>query len=312
MVLAIAAVLSTGCGEVLDWRNAEVSSGKIFRRGADEPFSGKLTGVPDTRILPFNQWLQLIRPIEMMGPTRNVRKAGAVCAVKVSKGNVDGKLVCEDPETKSVQTEMEFSDGVPDGDVVLTNGKNKIMTAAFKEGRLHGEQEVFSPATGKRVFRANWVNGKYDGELAFYRDDTGVKTGSNPYRNGVIDGEVIEYTPEGKVLTRKTYREGQEDGIEERFHPVTSKKLFEKHFTKGMPSGEFRRWDESGTLIEHKAHGPGYEIRDLLEPKPVANLDACLQKWIAAHHKNAGADAPIRQDVLEEWKDECRTGKTPG
>lgn len=49
-----------------------------------------------------------------------------------------------------------------------------------------------------------------------------------------------------------------------------------------------------------------------VQPKPAqsalpqATIDSCVDKRIAAFRKEAGPDAPIKMDVLDEWTEECK------
>lgn len=42
-----------------------------------------------------------------------------------------------------------------------------------------------------------------------------------------------------------------------------------------------------------------------------ADLERCLDKWVAAHRKEVGEDAPIKAHQIEEWKAWCKQGKRP-
>jgi hypothetical protein len=43
-VVTLSAVVLAGCfGKTLDFRNAEISNGKLYQEGANEPFSGKVS-----------------------------------------------------------------------------------------------------------------------------------------------------------------------------------------------------------------------------------------------------------------------------
>lgn len=42
----------SGCGKNLEFRNAEVSNGKIYAHGANEPFDGRVTNIPEQVIVP--------------------------------------------------------------------------------------------------------------------------------------------------------------------------------------------------------------------------------------------------------------------
>ena len=40
-------------------------------------------------------------------------------------------------------------------------------------------------------------------------------------------------------------------------------------------------------------------------------IDVCIDKWTNAYRKEAGADALVRMDMLDEWEAWCKAGKQP-
>lgn len=42
-----------------------------------------------------------------------------------------------------------------------------------------------------------------------------------------------------------------------------------------------------------------------------AQIDVCVNKWVNAYRAEAGEDAVVRYDMLNEWEDWCKQGKTP-
>lgn len=316
LALTLLLVLTlAGCGEVLDWRNAEVSQGKVYRRGADSAYSGKVTNIPLNLIAQPKAWPEMIQPMISLGRVfNNFRSLGSLCTAKFRKGVADGKVRCEFPDGR-LHVEITLSDGIADGDYVMYDGtddKKKIVTASFSDGRLDGKQEVFSPKTGRRVFVGPYTDGKLDGEVAFFMEDTGVKVESKHFKNGLIEGELLVYAADGKQLVqRSNYKAGYQEGLDERFNPTTGKKISEDNYVRGDPQGEAKRWDEAGNLVRHVRYGPGIEVTNLMQPKPVADINACADKWLAAYKKEAGPDAMVRADQFGEWEGWCRDGKQP-
>ena len=40
-------------------------------------------------------------------------------------------------------------------------------------------------------------------------------------------------------------------------------------------------------------------------------INVCMDKWTNAYRKEAGADALVRADMLDEWEAWCKAGKQP-
>lgn len=177
---------------------------------------------------------------------------------------------------------------------------------------LDGELEVFSPKTGRKVFVGPYSDGKLEGEAVFFMEDTGVKVTIRPFKNGLAEGEFLSYAADGKtLLERSQYKAGYLNGVQEKFHPSTGKKISEEHYVRGDPQGESKRWDEAGNLTKHVRYGPGVELTNLLKAPPALDVDACADKWLAAHRKEVGPDAPVSAGQFGEWEGWCREGKQP-
>ncbi len=101
------------------------------------------------------------------------------------------------------------------------------------------------------------------------------------------------------------------EGLEEKFHVETGTRVSEEYFVRGDRQGDSKRWDASGNLTRHVRYGPAGAYTDLMQPQPAANVDACTDKWLAAHRKAVGPDAPVRMEQLDEWETWCRAGKQP-
>lgn len=318
--LSLVAVLAlAGCGDVLDWRNAEVSQGKVFRRGADTPFSGKVTGIPDHLIVHANRdFIPMLEPINFMRATSGlVQTGGSICTGKFKKGVVDGTVQCSNARTGHLQVEMEFDEGRPDGSYTLydaTENKNKIVTAKYKDGRVDGLQVIYSPQSQKKVFEAHWERGAREGDVIYFNPETGSRVDVRPFKNNQLDGAAVIYTADGKQVTQRVvWKAGVRDGLEERFSE-NGKKLFEVQWINNGKHGDQKQWDENGTLIHHTVYERGNYVTDKLasaQSMPAPNSGACVDKWLAAHRKEVGPDAPVRVEQLDEWEAWCRAGKQP-
>lgn len=112
----IAALALGGCkNDVLDYRNAQMVNGKVYLGNANEPFSGKLTNVPDQALLIDQAGFQLTGKLasialadSLPAAERNAQSflgtSGAaallfeaLCDVQISDGLPDGRAICKTP-----------------------------------------------------------------------------------------------------------------------------------------------------------------------------------------------------------------------
>lgn len=313
----------SGCGKVLDWRNAEVSNGKVYESGANTPFSGKVTNGPVEKVLTTRRsWGFAMRPIVQTPSWADRVKTGqSLCDLKVDDGVVDGEVICTRIDNKAVHYEVSFKGGELHGKFTMFDGspqKNVVVSASFKNGEIDGTHKFFSPKNQQLLRQMEWSNGKGEGETASFDEETGKKTSSITYREGKAEGPMQVWSADGKtVLHRATFSDGKLVGLEEQFYP-DGKKKGEINHVEGMRHGIVKWWDENGRLVSHTRYERGAEVQRLpLPDDPTAreqtavNVQPCVDKWLAFHHKVAGANAPVRADVLEEWENECRAGKEP-
>lgn len=131
--LAVAALLAGCKGDVLDYRNAQMVNDKVYDGNANEPFSGKLTNVPDRSLLIEQAGFQLTGKLASIALADSVPAAesnaqsflgssgaetllsGAVCDVQINGGVPDGPAVCKAPQSEVVRIETSFKHGTLDG-----------------------------------------------------------------------------------------------------------------------------------------------------------------------------------------------------
>lgn len=275
-VVFLSAALLAACGpNVLDFRNAEIVSGKIYKHGADSPFSGSVTNVPEGKILVGQMgFTALSRTLQsVLGLTHAMDRllfSSSVCDVKVDDGVLDGEVLCTVAQSKMLRYQLKFKEGALHGPMTfydLTKDNNVVATAGFKKGVLNGQEEIFSLKTQKLIHRIRWSEGRPIDEEEAFDENTGIKTASSTYRDGKLDGKMVQYAPDGKrVVYQAAVSEGLLHGVEERFDATTGKPRSYAEWTQGKRQGKVKEWDAAGNL---KIDAVYDDDRDVT-PRPVA------------------------------------------
>ncbi len=378
MPYAATVLALTGCGDTLDFRNAEVVNGKIFESGQNKPFSGDVTNVPDKVLLASQKGFKKFGAVLVFAQNRGHPDVGSVintfgplvvmgtdslCDIKVSNGIADGDVVCKKPQSDSKVFQGAFNDGSLDGDLEYygKNGGDRLISSVqFNKGLPDGKQEIYSENNGKLLSFVNWSDGVRTGDERVYSEETGEVIISLSYSDGKLDGDFLSYAADGKTLLRKvTYSTGLKVGVEEVYSEKTGKLLhkgswangnknglFEVWYENGQmrskgtwangkqnglfedwdengqirskgtwaddnKNGLFEEWDANGQLVLNAKWENGKEVLDSDSAGPSANLDECLDEWIAAYHKENGSDSPVFAGQIDEWNGWCKEGKRP-
>ncbi|OHX11550.1 hypothetical protein BI347_17995 [Chromobacterium sphagni] len=302
---------------MLEYRNAEIVNGKLYASGANEPFNGKVTNVPEDKIMP-----SIILPSKdglypVLQAAENVLKIGAaylglglMCDITVHDGLPDGEASCQRSGTSKTVVKAHFSGGVLEGDfVALDDSDNPMFTVSFNRGQADGKLEIFSPHTHKLRYHVNFEHGTPVGSEEAFNENSGVLVGRAEYENGKLQGEVVRYADDGKrVIYRAHYVEGTPEGVEESFDPntgqVTSYAIWEHGVQTTTLSGDEAIQAHNGKSLSEITHPSTSTISS-------ADVDACQQAWMTAFRKEQGDTAIVTQDQMTEWEEQCRQGKRP-
>jgi antitoxin component YwqK of YwqJK toxin-antitoxin module len=274
--LLAAAVLLTGCGDtVLDFRNADVSNGKIYKAGADAAFTGTVTNIPQDKILQQQPGLFMVNRILQGavtsggGDTKRFFMDPSLCNAKLKKGVLDGEVVCKLAQGGVLHSRVAFKDGSLHGAYTrydLTPANHVFVTATFENGQPEGQQEIFSLQTQKLTNRLPWKAGKLEGEEQSFHPESGVLAGSYHYKNGKLDGPAMRWGADGKMVTyRATLVEGNQDGVEEEFYPDTGKPARRTEWSRGKKNGRQQAWDAQGNVTQDVVYS-----EDVLQQPKVA------------------------------------------
>ncbi|MGN6083560.1 toxin-antitoxin system YwqK family antitoxin [Trinickia sp.] len=268
LVLPGVAALLAGCGsKVLDFRNAEISNGKVYANGANTPFSGKVTNVPGGTVFgPQPGYAKLISTLSNVSPDLSIADVGltALCDAESSDGVLDGKVLCKERNSDAVTIESQFSSGRLDGSFTVHDqtGAHTLAQLSFKDGQLDGKMQIYSAKSGKLIHVATWEAGVLNGEESGYDPDTGNLILHATLVNGTYDGEVTRFAADGKTLLYKgTYVHGKEDGEVTQFDPKTGIREVD-HFADGKLNGSAQAWDASGKSLGEKNYVNGVDVAE--------------------------------------------------
>jgi antitoxin component YwqK of YwqJK toxin-antitoxin module len=213
-----------GCShQQLDWRNAAVNGGKIYKGDENTPFTGNVTNIPDTLIY---ERAKMITQLDANGRNegvqwRNNTHTSGGCDVYVKDGYLNGEVKCTDNGV--VYLIAHFNNGQLYGEFKSGKDGNQPASHFFLEGSLddhgaaNGTQTWYYPNDAKQlVLHYNGVH--RDGDELKYAEDgtptmhmrfdadgkedgiqevwasTGQLIQHNVSKHGVLDGEVILFS----------------------------------------------------------------------------------------------------------------------
>lgn len=331
-VLAMSMLVSACTGNVLEFRNAEIVHGKIYEQDANEPFTGKVTNVPDKLVLStqrgFEQFgaftVQFVLPAQqrqiianMVGLSGNALLGDSHCEVQVNKGVLNGDAVCFGKNNNSKIFEMSFVDGQLDGEFLYygpKGGDHVVAELSMKKGLPDGKHLIHSQPKGNIIFEMVWENGKGQGKQKIYNEVTGELTSVLTYVDGKVEGDMVRYAPDGKqIIYKATAVGGLKHGVEEHY-TIEGKPLFHGQWLHGKQNGVFKQWDGNGNLISEVTWSNGVQQQQNTPENTknsLQNIDACVENWIKAYRAEVGEDAVVKADQMTEWEDWCNEGKQP-
>lgn len=325
-VLLVSVLALAGCNSrVLDFRNAEVVNGKLYEKGGNTGFTGKVTNVPKSvafdsqqGAIAVNRRIGIVMEKSDRFQVAAVTLAPSLCEMRVREGIIEGDVTCLVPRSKTVHFEFSFDKGSLDGPYKNYDpqGGHLFATANFKGGQLHGKQEIFNLNTRKLLYVAHWDNGIEDGAETTFHADTGNLASERVHKNGKVNGVLTMYAPDGKqVVYTTTVLDGLKHGTEESFDATTGKPLASAIWSNGKLNGSFKKWDTSGVLISDDVYENGVGVNKGSTPSTGgtnAQAEVCEDRWMTAFRKQNGQDATVTMEQIIEWSDFCKAGKTPG
>lgn len=261
--------------------------------------------------------------------------------VTFRNGNADGRMEVYSPSTHRLVHTMTWANGVLNGEEEgfdETTG-NRVLHATLVNGLYDGEFVRYAPDGTQVTYRAKFVNGKPDGIEEGYDPHTGRLTGHAEYANGVLNGIVKRWDADGKLVYEKEYQNGQPVRNDAVTACVNQRDLQHRSQEGEDITALLNGWEAQCREGLHGASSaaPGAaasssattgsgstdaEIGDAIRaaakgsaptsPVRSATVDACVDQWTAAFHRENGDDAMVTADQIGEWQSWCRSGKRPG
>ncbi|VVE58657.1 hypothetical protein PAN31117_05059 [Pandoraea anapnoica] len=283
----------------LDFRNAEIVNGKAYAVGANKPFTGKLTNIPENALLLKQDGF--VKAARVTGMTLAGNMGGAqsvmfdsLCDAQVSDGMLDGKFVCKAPQSETVMIESSFNRGALDGKLTLNGGPGNgpLTEVKFDNGLPNGTQKIYGWSTHKLVHTYPWVSGVLSGTEEGFDANSGELIKRVSIVNGQYEGELVQYTPDGKqMILRATY-------------------------VGGRLNGPFKSWDATGSLTGETLYANGIEVGT-----DGKSVDDCVREWDEADQSIQTSKqmakgiltgtTPATEEQKDSWRSNCRAGNHP-
>ncbi|MCS3472596.1 antitoxin component YwqK of YwqJK toxin-antitoxin module [Pseudomonas sp. JUb42] len=318
-LLSFLLTLIGGCSQnELDFKNMQISNGKIFKKSEDTPFSGTAYNLPESVIsmaANFNDFLVSYNNIMDKTKARENTIYGRhlICTSEVKKGYLSGLTICYIPNTNVKRYTAEYTSGLLNGDinVYAADGKTQLAHAQFTNDLIDGDIKVYGPHSGKLIAEYHSTNGKADGSQTTWDENTGQMTSNVVAKNGLNVGLMRLWSREGVLTGEVPFSNGLKSGLVKTWFD-NGKPMSVVMMKDGYRDGPSQSWDEKGVLISS-----GTYKREIWYPNqqpatsPSLSNSNCPDKWIDAFHRTNGEDALITTEQIDEWESWCAEGKLP-
>lgn len=214
--ILVAALLVSGCSQqVLDWRNAEVSNGKIYEVGENKPFDGLVTDVPHGKLEPhlgaLRTVLSNLNTFQSASMPALLGGMQYLCDVDVKDGLVADHFVCRYRDSQVVAYEGRLTEGGLEGETVFHNAAGaKVVVLPMASGKVNGRIRIYFAENPEQLsLEADVVDNGFNGELIGYHLNGQVRTKGH-YASSIPTGVWEGYREEdGTVSERIAYEEGK-------------------------------------------------------------------------------------------------------
>lgn len=211
-----AALFLSACSKpVLDWRNADLSSGTIYESGSNEPFDGLVTNVPHGKLEPH---LGALRTVLSNLNTNQSASMPALlggmqylCDVDVKDGLVADHFMCRYRDSQVAAYEGQLTEDGLEGETVFHNAAGaKVVVLPMANGKVNGRIKIYFAENPEQLsLEADVVGNGFNGELIGYHLNGQVRS-KGQYANSVPIGIWEGYRKEdGTVSERITYEDGK-------------------------------------------------------------------------------------------------------
>lgn len=284
--VVVLSLLTQACSQKLDAREVEVINGLYYKIKDTEPFTGTITNQPLTNNYIF--------------------EVGR-CDLQVKKGLQHGTTTCY--ATGHIKIlEFEANNGKRDGleKNWHANTQKLTRTQQWTNGQKDGVEENFSSVSGKIIARINWSGNRKVGSEKHWNSSDGSLVTDLTWS----DGKKTGFERINNVVYQ--YKDGHEDGVRKRYFigPNNLSYLEETETIKsGVRHGIHQNLTADGRVVRTRNYRDGILISDS-DQSPITStasdkVAACVDARIAQFRVTAGNEAPITNDILQEWEGEC-------
>ncbi|WP_434716920.1 hypothetical protein P5X00_14515 [Paraburkholderia sp. A2RO-4L] len=319
IALSISVLGLAACGsKALDYRNSQISNGKIFAADANEPFSGNITNLPGQKIQASQDGLVRVMQFVRMDNTDTGGFFAALCDGGVKDGYLDGKVSCKDPYSGVTRYQMSFAQGALQGDFTMfaPNGSDPMLEVSFAGGKPDGEEKAYSASTKNLVANLHWTQGVVTGKIEQFDEHSGKAVlEANADENGKLDGDYVQSTPEGVAFHKVQYSHGQKNGAEDSFDRNTGKPTAHIEWQDDRISGAYKRWDADGNLVQNDTYENGEKVLTAEEQQAASEATARSDQEAAITQCVKDAEKSYMNDPMhvgatnqqvQQWEATCR------
>jgi len=159
-----AALFLIGCApkETLHFKNAEINEGMIYRKDADQPFTGIVNGFPAKSLMNGHLQTLVIGKTVQQYSRRLENLLEAACSFEVEDGVIHGDAKCTEPDT-NVHLTITTPGGKLTGQVLgyaSEGDSSPYYQFSFKNGLYDGVNFVKDPETGAILHESKWDKGQ--------------------------------------------------------------------------------------------------------------------------------------------------------
>lgn len=144
-----------------------------------------------------------------------------------------------------------------------SNGKLRVECR--KKGKQFDGAYYEYYENGKAAAKGQFINGVMDGKWEYFYSNGNIKSIENRI-NGIVtninlwdstgvhqvidgNGTSFAYYNTGQLMSRASFKNSKYDGKFETWH-LNGQKQWEFYYSKGIPTGVWKYWDENGELIK--------------------------------------------------------------
>lgn len=211
-----AALLLSACSKpILDWRNADLSNGMIYKSGSNEPFDGLVTNVPHSKLEPHLGALRtVLGNLNTFQPASMSALLGGMqflCDVNVKSGLIADHFVCRYRDSQVVAYEGRLIEGGLQGETVFHNAAGaKVVVLPMANGKVNGRIRIYFAENPEQLsLEADVADNGFNGELIGYHSNGRVRS-KGRYANSVPIGVWEGYREEDSTVSERiVYEQGK-------------------------------------------------------------------------------------------------------